>query len=287
MDKKEKILSKVGDLIFRRCIEADLSWLDIQPGDEILDLGCGEGFITMVMTELHREISITSVDWNTDLLKSAEGWISRKGHITFVNCDMETGLPFEDNTFDKAVFNQVLEHLNKDEYVLSELHRVMKPGGVVALTVPNRNYPFLFDPLNWTKEHFGLGHFNSKNTILGGMWSYDHKRLYSIEELEAICEKVHFVVADKGNFSHYCLPCNYLMLRLGKIIYTALPFRSLEENMEKFSWNEIQPGSKDLISKLLESAFCVCKRIDKRNDKVENDFNKSSVAIGVKLCKNR
>ena len=54
MNKKlEKILKNVGDLNFRRRIVEIFDYLDIKPGDKVLDCGCGDGFYTMILSEVY------------------------------------------------------------------------------------------------------------------------------------------------------------------------------------------------------------------------------------------
>src|SRR4051794_38202671 len=47
-----------------------------------------------------------------------------------------TGLPFPDATFDRIICSEVMEHIPDDIAAMAEVHRVLKPGGVIAITVP-------------------------------------------------------------------------------------------------------------------------------------------------------
>lgn len=71
--------------------------------------------------------------------------------------------PFEDNSFDSVLCNQVLEHVFKPNLLLSEMYRVLKPGGKCLLTVP-----FLWDeheqPYDYARySSFGLKYLFEKN----------------------------------------------------------------------------------------------------------------------------
>ena len=57
-------------------------------------------------------------------------------------------LPFADGAFNRILFTEVLEHIPDDEAALAELFRVLEPGGILALTTPNSEYPLLWDPIN-------------------------------------------------------------------------------------------------------------------------------------------
>jgi SAM-dependent methyltransferase len=279
----EDILIKVGDLGLRRRVKILLSYLDVTDRDRVLDCGCGEGFYSMVLAEL-TNAQITAFDYNTELLEKASKWTAQKKNVAFINGDITKGLPFEEGTFDKIIFTEVMEHLEDDLGALKELRRVLKKGGTIGLTVPNRNYPFFWDPLNWSREHLGLGHFNPRNTILGGVWSYDHKRLYSPDKIKRLAEDAGFKVLKIEALTHYCFPFNYHILRLGKLFYTKFPVSlKVKESMEKFEWRR-ENGNNDRFS-LIKVIFNIFKWIDSQNDKYHHDIDKSSVSISLKLEK--
>ena len=70
MDKNllEMMLSRVGDLGFRRRVSTLLDYLDIRDGQRVLDLGCGEGFYTMVIGGLY-DVEVTAFDFNAEILE--------------------------------------------------------------------------------------------------------------------------------------------------------------------------------------------------------------------------
>lgn len=276
------VLSKVGDLGLKRRIVKLLGYLCIKEGDIILDCGCGEGFYTMIINELY-DVQITAFDLNAELLEKAATWVKDKIWIKFINGDIAKRLPFENDTFDKIIFSEVLEHLDNDREALKEIYRVLKPGGFIGLSVPNTNYPFLWDPLNWTREHLGFGHFNPQNTILGGVWSYNHKRLYSLKTIKKLAEDVGFKVIKIEALTHYCFPFNYHILRLGKLFYTKFPVPTkLKESMEKFEWKRTKGNNNEFA--LIGAIFNILRRIDSKNDKC-HDIDKSSVSISLNLEK--
>ena len=58
-----KMLSKVGDLNFKRRVLTMLDYLDIQPGEVILDMGCGEGFYSVIFDKLY-DCKVYAVDYD-------------------------------------------------------------------------------------------------------------------------------------------------------------------------------------------------------------------------------
>ena len=103
-------------------------FLSARPGPEVLNGGAGQGTLSRKLAELRYEV--TSVDLapvSQDVLEA----------------DL-TALPFEDERFDAAVLGEVLEHIEDDGKALAEVHRVLRPRGVLALSVPA--HPSLYGP---------------------------------------------------------------------------------------------------------------------------------------------
>ena len=96
----------------------------------ILDVGCANGTILKLLPgarELH------GVDISEVLVKRANA-IGVKALVH----DVESGpLPYSDATFDAVFSGEVIEHLVDTDWLLSEINRVLKPGGMVVLTFPN------------------------------------------------------------------------------------------------------------------------------------------------------
>lgn len=276
-NKLEKILKNVGDLNFKRRIVEIFEYLDIKSGDKVLDCGCGDGFYTMILSELYN-CEITAMDYNQKLIDSAKKTVRNLEKVKFVIGDITKGLPFEDESFDKIIFTEVLEHLDNENQALTELKRVLKKGGKLVLSVPHKNYPFLWDPLNWVREHLGLGHFNPMKPLLGGVWAYDHKRLYTPESLEKVVKSTGLEIESMRGLTHFTLPFNLTLLYVGKQVYTALPLpESVTSNLEKFEYS----GEKRR-SFLIEVPFNFAKFIDKRNK--GKDFIRESRSFITLFC---
>jgi SAM-dependent methyltransferase len=98
-------------------------WLDALPREtRVLDAGCGEG---VLVEEYAGRLRIEGLDPNYSSDRVRTGSL--------------TELPYDDRTFDRALCLDVLEHLTFDEQprAIAELHRVLKPGGEVLVSVPN------------------------------------------------------------------------------------------------------------------------------------------------------
>ena len=82
-----------------------------------------------------------------------------------------TRLPFADDTFDCVVTSEVLEHIQNDVTAISELRRVLKPGGTLGVTVPT----WFPEKINWMLSD----EYHAPKSIGG------HVRIYSATELKA------------------------------------------------------------------------------------------------------
>lgn len=115
--------------------------LRLADGDRILDLGCGEGrhCITAYLTKAVESVGVDlSLD---DLRTTAERFAdfedaadsSRSLALTAVDGRF---LPFPSASFDKVICSEVLEHIHDYTAVLAEISRILKPGGILAVSVP-------------------------------------------------------------------------------------------------------------------------------------------------------
>jgi SAM-dependent methyltransferase len=112
-------------------------FLSARPGPEVLDAGAGQGSLSAKLAALGFEVT------STDASPAAVEVLRERVSGEALEADV-TSLPFADQTFDAAVLGEVLEHLEDDRAALAEIARVLRPGGVLALSVPAN--PKLFGP---------------------------------------------------------------------------------------------------------------------------------------------
>ena len=115
------------------------------PGREILNAGAGLGSFTALLEG--RGFSVTS----SDVSEPALDHLSERVDGPVVRADL-TELPFPAQSFDAVVLGEVLEHVEDDRAALAEVHRVLRPGGTLALSVPAN--PAWFGPSDVWAGHF-------------------------------------------------------------------------------------------------------------------------------------
>lgn len=206
-----RLLRSEADIAFRRRATTIVEYLNPQPDDRILDAGCGLGFYLVLLSRICRS-RLVGLEWDGARLRESRG---EDADIALVQGNV-TALPFPGESFDKMILSEVIEHLPDDAAALREARRVMRPAGVLAITVPNSHYPFLWDPPNFARERLGLGHF--ENGFWSGIWT-DHQRLYTPEALTSLVASCGFEVTDVHLETRYSLPfAHHLVYSVGKFI---------------------------------------------------------------------
>lgn len=124
----------------KNMVPARLAWFDRHldwPGKTTLDLGCAGGFMAEALAE--RGALVTGIDPAAKAIEAARAQAARSG--SRVSYDVGTGeaLPYADALFDVVVCVDVLEHVSDLGQVLSQVERVLKPGGLFLFDTINRN----------------------------------------------------------------------------------------------------------------------------------------------------
>ena len=152
-------------------VEFDL--LDVQPGQRVLDLGCGAGRHTYAALE--RGASVVGVDLDRRLLGDvaemaaamlASGDVPPEANAAFL-CGDATRLPFATGSFDRIIVSEVLEHIPNDAGAMREISRVLHPRGKAAVSVPR-----------WWPERVCWALSDEYHANKGG-----HVRIYRADEL--------------------------------------------------------------------------------------------------------
>lgn len=170
-------------------LTVELELLDVEPGHRVLDLGCGAGRHTFAA--LQRGAHVVCADLDVELLAEVavmsaamieSGQVPEGASAAFVQTDA-TRLSFRDDTFDRVIVSEVLEHVPDDASAMNEVARILKPTGKAAVTVPR-----------WWPERVCWALSDEYHANEGG-----HVRIYRAHELTRRLERSGL----KPRRSHY------------------------------------------------------------------------------------
>lgn len=151
-------------VIYNRCLFAYKAASEYVKGN-IIELGSGEGYgIKMLAPLAEKYLAVDKFDTDT----------SGYDNVEFRKQLLPSLAGISDNSFDFAVTFQVIEHIQDDDAFIKEIFRVLKPGGQLLLTTPNR-------PMSLTRNPW-------------------HIREYTDPELTALVKKYFTTVKVKGVF---------------------------------------------------------------------------------------
>ena len=119
-------------------LTVDLERLRLRPGEKLLDAGCGEG--RHCFGALERGARVVGLDLDLPSLEAAARPLRNRaaelGSFGIMLQGNTFQLPFGDETFDKVICSEVMEHVHDYPAAARELARVTKPDGIVAVTIP-------------------------------------------------------------------------------------------------------------------------------------------------------
>jgi ubiquinone/menaquinone biosynthesis C-methylase UbiE len=142
--------------------------VDFSSCTRVLEVGCGVGAQTAILLERFGHLKIDSVDAAETQIARAKEYLARpisEKRVT-LHVGQAQSLPFADNTFDGAFVCWFLEHLNSPLSVLSEVRRVLRPGGVIFCNEV-LNSTFFIDPYSPATLKYWFV-FNDHQWNLGG-----------------------------------------------------------------------------------------------------------------------
>lgn len=133
----------------------------------LLEIGCGFGRgVEILQTACDHYTAVDKIEGLVNELQQ------KFPDSKFIAANIPPLAGLEDNSFDWVVTFQVIEHIKDDHLFLKEIHRVLKPGGKVIITTPNKKLSLTRNP-----------------------W---HVREYTVDELKVLCGKYFSEVDAKG-----------------------------------------------------------------------------------------
>lgn len=163
---------------------------NIQSGSKVLDVGCGNASVCGCWFQ-RRGCDYVGVDISQHAVNEA-----RAAGVNARKIDQASQLPYPNDTFDAAVCLEVLEHLFQPDVAALEILRILKPGGVLIVTVPNAAY--------WRRRVellFGRWNPLGDDLSIEQPWRDPHIRFFTRSRLRAMLVSAGFVQSEVGGHS--------------------------------------------------------------------------------------
>lgn len=160
-----------------------ISHLHLKRGATVADIGAGSGAYTVGLAQaVGDEGKVYAIDVNKDLLETLKSSLDKAGYLNsdIIWADLEDGVYLDSYSLDAAVLSNVLFMLTDKEKALTEVGRLLAPGGSLLV-------------VDWSHSHGGLGPHK------------DH--VVSRDDAEKLLQKVGFTVHERlfaGDY-HYAL----------------------------------------------------------------------------------
>jgi SAM-dependent methyltransferase len=106
-----------------------------QPGWKCLDAACGSGYGAAFLADKLR--SVEGIDVDPGAIGYSQATY-KKPNLNYRCADLQSTLPFQEATFDSITSFETLEHVSNQAKMISEFHRVLKPGGILVISTPDR-----------------------------------------------------------------------------------------------------------------------------------------------------
>lgn len=119
--------------IEKKRIKTMVKLAQISANDRLLDMGCGEGYLLSLIPKIER---IAGLDISRVALEKATTLLKNRPYIELKYGDAQN-TPFNNDSFDKIICSELLEHVPYPRLVIKEINRLLKRDGLLVISVPD------------------------------------------------------------------------------------------------------------------------------------------------------
>lgn len=172
--------------------------IDAEPEDKILEVGCGGGHIL----KMFPDSLLTGLDVSGCMLEKARNNLAGY-RVQLLKGEMHE-LDLADQSFDKVICSEVLEHVENPGAILSQIRRVLKPGGTAVITLPNDH---LIRQIQSVIRFSGLSRLPLFKRIAWGGDEY-HLHIWKAREMRAMISN-HLTLVKQRSIPLPLMPIRY------------------------------------------------------------------------------
>jgi ubiquinone/menaquinone biosynthesis C-methylase UbiE len=207
--------------------EAYFSWIGMDPKSRILEGGCGTGAVARHLANIDSSYEVVGLDPSPRFIEKAKELSDGISNLQFEIGDA-LSLPFDNASFDVVVFHTCLCHVPGAETALEEAHRVLRPGGKLAV----------FDG-DYASTTFATGdHDPLEQCATAAMAAFVHDR-WLVRKLPRLAKAAGFTV-ERFDSHGYLQSVNpeYLLAVLGRGADALAGWNQIDESMASALKNE-------------------------------------------------
>jgi ubiquinone/menaquinone biosynthesis C-methylase UbiE len=162
--------------------------LDIQPGQHILDAGCGSGMLSALIGKTYPSVQVTGLDGNADAITFCQRQWKDLPNIHFIKGPIDELEQFANASLNGIAFLEVIEHLTEQQaiHILGEFYRILHQKGTLVISTPNRKslWPLLETIMDLLR-------------LAPRLKDDQHEKLYSGRELAEIARLNGFIAVKE------------------------------------------------------------------------------------------
>lgn len=212
----------------------------------VLNLGTGEGDYDRMIAAHCRQL--VSCDINEADIAWARQINSQVPNLEY-RVENALQLSFEDGMFDMVISVDVIEHVGQPERMISEIARVLKPGGLALITFPQTNFPITYDPVNYIA---------GKRLIAQGAYAFGHDELIDPTKFKQWIERSGLEVLEETNLSGH-------LVALAEMYWSGVVQRLFKANARNAQSSDaamakLRPTTKEPFLLPLTDAFLAVDR---------------------------